>query len=167
MLDFCYSYYPKIKDKVYKSENTISIHIRRSDYLVLQHAHVLQPISYYKRALETLSTKLGLSLEELRIKYELVIFSDDIGWCKEQEIFNNYRCKFMEPLEENVDLNVIIDLYSMAECEHNIIANSSFSWWGSYLNRNKEKVIIAPKNWFASKGPKDWRDIYTSDMIII
>ena len=72
--------------------------------------------------------------------YKFVIFSDDIPWCKENFIGDNFT--FIDGEED------YIDLYLMSVCEHNIIANSSFSWWGAYLNTNITKKVIAPKEWF-------------------
>lgn len=87
-----------------------------------------------------------------------LVFSDDIGWCK--TIFKGDNFTFIEGEED------YIDLYLMSLCNDNIIANSSFSWWGSWLNKNNNKKIIAPSKWFG-KAYSDWNtdDIYTDKMI--
>src|SRR3990167_831578 len=72
--------------------------------------------------------------------YKFLIFSDDPEWCREQEIFKD--CQILHGSE-------IDDLNDMASCEHNIIANSSFSWWAAWLNPNPDKIVVAPKQWFA------------------
>jgi len=117
-----------------------SIHVRRGDYV--NHATNFPPISdlYIDRALDTLYDKVG------RIK--LLWFSDDIEWCKlaAKRLAPDYDHTFSEGRNEWEDLCV------MASCGHNIIANSSFSWWGAWLNRNENKIVICPSNkagqWF-------------------
>lgn len=76
-----------------------------------------------------------------------LIISDDIEWCKKNFKGNNF---FFSEGESS-----IVDLYLQTMCNHNIISNSSFSWWGAWLNNNPEKIVIAPKNWFG-KQMKDW-----------
>lgn len=124
------------------NKDTLSIHIRRGDYTNLQHIHPLQTIDYYKRAYDIIGDK----------SINILLFSDDIEWCKENIKFNNIT--YIEG-ETN-----IVDMYIMSLCTHNIIANSSFSWWGAWLNENKNKKVIAPLNWF---GPGS--SFYTGDII--
>jgi hypothetical protein len=107
-----------------------SVHVRRGDYLKLQDYHPTQTIEYYKEA---------MSMMPKNSKF--IFFSDDIEWCKEQ--FG----KEHEYIDGNKD---IIDLFLMSFCKNHIIANSSFSWWGAWLNPSKNKKVIAPKNWFGS-----------------
>ena len=129
----------------YKSlfnKNTVSLHIRRGDYVNLSDHHLLLDISYYKNAVNMFK-----NIEKV------VVFSDDIEWCKE-----NLDIKNTEFIENETD---IVDLYLMSQCTHNIIANSSFSWWGAWLNKNDNKKVIAPKKWF---GPKR-NDLNDKDII--
>ena len=134
--------------------NIISIHVRRQDYVHLQHVHVLQDNNYYKKAIDILTKKIGKD-------YKLVIFSDDITWCKNNNIFTNHNCYFVEGNED------YIDLYLMSMCTHHIIANSSFSWWGAYLNEIEEKLVVAPAKWFGPNGPKKWNTVYCSNWLIV
>ena len=60
-----------------------------------------------------------------------------------------------------------IELYLMSKCQHNIIANSSFSWWGSYLNTYDKKITIAPKQWFGPEGPKYVNDLFLDNWILL
>ena len=145
----------------------ISIHVRRTDYIKLQHFHTLLNEDYYKLAIIKLSQNLNLSINDLINKYEFIIFSDDISWCKTSEFFNSLKNVYF--MQGNND---VYDLYLMSMCQHNIIANSSFSWWGSYLNTNTQHITIAPKKWFngnktGGKGPSLWEDIYRDNWIII
>lgn len=109
----------------------VSIHVRRTDYLQFSNQFPVITKEYILTAIEHLS-KHG--------QYQFMFFSDDIKWCR--EIFGAFPVHFSDggqPLNE---------LASMSCCEHNIIANSSFSWWAAWLNQNPEKIIIAPKTWF-------------------
>ena len=74
-----------------------------------------------------------------------IICSDDIEWCKD-----NFKIKNVYYSNEKY----YHDLFLMSCCEHNIIANSSFSWWSAYLNNNPDKKVISPKKWFGKNGPK-------------
>jgi hypothetical protein len=134
--------------------NTISIHVRRQDYIHLQHVHVLQDNNYYKKAIDVITQKIDKD-------YKLVIFSDDITWCKNNNIFTNHNCYFVEGNDD------YIDLYLMSMCTHHIIANSSFSWWGAYLNEMEKRLVVAPARWFGPNGPKKWDTIYCSDWLIV
>lgn len=133
-------------------ENTCSLHIRRGDYVKLQSHHPLIELEYYYNALKLLYPN---GYEDVYI----FIFSDDIDWCKKNLKLNN-KVIFVD---SNID---ILDLFLMSFCNNNIIANSSFSWWGAYLNENKEKKVIVPKKWFGEKN-KHLRteDIYCKNWI--
>ena len=110
-------------------DETISLHIRRGDY-VTNSNHPVQPISYYKEALSKLPTQLPV-----------VVFSDDPEWCKKQEIFDEDRFRISEGNTSDYDLCL------MSLCKYHIIANSTYSWWGAWLAKSKK--VIAPKKWFA------------------
>lgn len=119
------------------STNSISIHIRRGDYLKpsINEVHGILPWDYYKNAIE----KMNLNVEN-PIYF---IFSDDPEWCVKNIILPpNQQSYFISGNSMYEDLRL------MASCKHNIIANSTFSWWGAWLNKNPEKSIIAPKDWF-------------------
>jgi hypothetical protein len=140
-------------DKIFPKtdKETVSIHIRRGDYVRLAEFHHVQKIEYYQKALSHFQDK----------DYHFIIFSDDIEWCQETDLFNQIEDKTF--ITKTTDVQ---DLYLMSMCNHNIIANSSFSWWGSYLNENDTKKVVAPKIWFGPKGPQDWQDIYMENWIL-
>jgi hypothetical protein len=115
--------YPSISE-----DKTVSIHIRRGTYLQLQENHPCLKKEYYEKALNEF------------IDHKIFIFSDDILFCKSE--FKGKKYIFVE---NNFDLD---DLYLMSLCKNNIIANSTFSWWGAWLNKNDNKKIFAPKKWF-------------------
>ena len=88
-----------------------------------------------------------------------IIFSDDIKWCKNNFIGDKFT--FIEGEKD------YIDLWLMSLCNHNIIANSSFSWWGAWLNQNPNKKVIAPINWFGPEKKLNPKDIYCKNWIKI
>jgi hypothetical protein len=114
------------------SVNSVSIHIRRGDYANHPEIGILD-ISYYKNAIKYICTKV-----EKPIFY---IFSNDLKWCEKN--FDFIENKFFI----NDTKTEIEDMTLMKNCKHNILANSSFSWWSAWLNIYKEKIVIAPKKW--------------------
>ncbi len=143
------------------SKICISIHVRRGDYLNSPEHHPTLGVIYYQKASEIMEDILGLPKDALHY----VVFSDDMNWCKDNLLKTlTGRVTFAEGNSQEQDL------YFMSICQHNIIANSSFSWWGSYLNANPDKTIIAPTKdkWF---GPayKDWNvnDLYLPSWILV
>jgi hypothetical protein len=129
-----------ILDEIIADPVSVAIHIRRGDYITDKAANDYMgvlPLSYYQDAVRLLSVKI--------VSPNFYIFSDDIEWVKKHINLNN-KTIF---IENNKDFE---DLELMKNCRHQIIANSSFSWWGAFLNENIDKVVIAPKTWL--KEPK-------------
>ena len=82
----------KLNKKLSPKNKTISIHIRRTDYVKLQHAHVVQDINYYKTSLEKMSSELGYNnTTNMNDDYTFIVFSDDIEWCKNHELFSSFK----------------------------------------------------------------------------
>jgi len=115
--------------------NSVSIHIRRGDYLT-NPRHNTETEQYYKKAVEIIESKISNPV--------FFVFSDDIDWVK-ANMSLNYETNF---IDFNDALTNFEDLRLMSACKHNVITNSSFSWWGAWLNDNKDKVVIAPQKWF-------------------
>ena len=111
------------------NEEIISLHVRRGDYLNRPLRQPICEMPYFNRAI----SYLGKDKRYL-------ILSDDIEWCKKKFIGKNFYFSINEP--------PIVDLYLQTFCTHNIISNSSFSWWGAWLNPNPSKIVIAPIKWF-------------------
>jgi hypothetical protein len=132
--------------------NSCSIHIRRGDYLHQINYHPVLSLKYYWDAIDFL-------YGENKKNVNFLIFSDDINWVK-----NNLKIPNMYFIEGN---NNFYDMFLMSECENNIIANSSFSWWGAWLNKNEKKKIIAPKEWFGSAIQDTSIDLYCDNWIIL
>jgi hypothetical protein len=142
----------KFKDLLDK--NIASIHIRRGDYVGLPDHHPMQPLSYYEEGLNIIEEETGDKIEKV------LVFSDDINWCK-----NNFKENKYFFVEGQIEPE---DMYLMSKGTNNVICNSSFSWWASYLNENENKITIAPKQWFGV-AYSNWntKDIYREDMITL
>lgn len=139
----------KMMDEI-KSQNLASLHIRRGDYVSDQKTnqyHGICSLDYYARGAKLIA--------ERNQNIRFLIFSDDIAWVKEN-LRLNYPMTFVDI---NDDEHNYEDMRLMSLCRNNIIANSSFSWWGAWLNQNPEKIVIAPKRWFSDTN------IDTSDLI--
>ena len=127
-------FYQEINDKYGNIlNNSCSIHVRRGDYLHQTTHHPVQPMEYYNEAIKKIYDK---NIENVNF----LIFSDDIEWCKKNMILPNIHF-----IENNIN---IIDMFLMSKCTNNIIANSSFSWWGAWLNKNIDKKVVGPSKWF-------------------
>lgn len=150
-----YRYFEKISDKIkdnfrfkqfvvdnvnyngheylHDTNNITGIHIRRTDYLNIQHAHPVCSLDYYE-------TCLG----KINNNDRVLVFSDDLVWC---------RNTFTHPRYVIIDLDMHCSLYMMTKVKNLIMANSSFSWWGGWLNTHPNKTIFAPKQWFGDTLP--------------
>ena len=124
--------------KKIKGENSVSIHVRRGDYLWAENAEARMEIctlEYYKKAISYIYEKAG--------NCSFYIFSDEPKWVRANFTELDYIL-----IDWNQGENSYLDMYLMSLCKHNIIANSSFSWWGAELNCNKEKIVVSPSKWY-------------------
>lgn len=127
----------KILDSILHS-NSVSIHFRRGDYVSNENAfkiHGICKLSYYYKAIQIISEKV--------LNPEFYVFTDDMKWVREYFKID-FPCTYIEGNDKRSEE----DLRLMSHCKHNIIANSSFSWWAAWLNQNSDKIVIAPKFWF-------------------
>ncbi|MDO8208683.1 MAG: alpha-1,2-fucosyltransferase [Gallionella sp.] len=128
--------------------NAVSLHVRRGDYAnnpKTAATHGLCSLDYYRAAIQHVS--------EQAQNPHFFVFSDDIAWVK-----NNLKIDYPHQyVEHNYGEESYNDMRLMSMCKHHIIANSSFSWWGAWLNPRADKIVVAPKRWFASQT--DVRDL--------
>lgn len=117
-----------------KNSNSISIHVRRGDYLNNSLLGGLCGSDYYEKGIKHIQTNIASP--------RFFIFSDDTTWCTE-----NLNLPGAEIISWNKQSSSYIDMQLMSSCKHHIIANSSFSWWAAWLNKNSNKTIIYPKKW--------------------
>ena len=136
----------KIISSKYDTKNLTCIHIRRGDYLKFKDFHFTCDLNYYQKSIELINDT------------KFIFVSDDMDWVKSNFKSDNF-------LYSDFD-DEILDFTLMTMCKNVIMSNSSFSWWGSYLNENNGK-IIAPKRWFGPSGHKDTQDIIPNNWIKI
>jgi hypothetical protein len=148
-------YSRRVFEDIKNSVVSVSVHIRRGDYVSDQSAyrtHGVCSLEYYSAAIK--------HLEEGHSEVDFYIFSDDINWVKE-----NLKVKRAQYIASEQKRFAGEDIYLMSQCDHNIVANSSFSWWGAWLNDNSRKEVIAPQQWYADPEmqrlskplvPADW-----------
>ena len=159
------------KEMIESVDEPIMLHVRRGDpnltdprgfkwsYTQCGSMHPVQPVEYYEKALEHFDDD-----------QPVIVFSDSVDWVKEQEFFSGDRFMISEPQDKYADgsFTPYADLCLMSLCSHAIIANSSMSWWGAWLQTNPDKMVFAPKMWF---GPdyanKDTKDLYCPEWILL
>jgi len=130
-----------------EDDRVTAVHVRRGDYLNNPGYHPTCGIEYYQKAMEIIGDS------------KFVFISDDIEWCKENFKGENI---YYSPFTSELD-----DLTLISNCDNQIIANSSFSWWGAYLCKLEDNIVIGPRTWFGPKGPQDTHDILLDDWIKI
>lgn len=141
------------------SKNSISVNVRRGDYASnpkIRNHHGLLGVEYFIDAVKYIVNEKKLLKEETNV----FIFSDDIGWCKENlNALEDFGRIVFIPSE----ISVTDSLCLISKCKHNVIANSSFSWWGAWLNNNLGRIVVAPKKWMRAKI--NTKDICSKDWI--
>ncbi|MGC9968330.1 MAG: alpha-1,2-fucosyltransferase [Minisyncoccia bacterium] len=123
--------------------NAVALHVRRADYLLPKYKGLYGDTDsgYYEKAVRYIGDRVN--------NPALFVFSDDIAWCKEHFHFS-FPTTFVDRSSDGPGGGFHLQLMSL--CKHNIITNSSFSWWGAWLNRNHKKIVIAPKRWTLASG---------------
>lgn len=129
--------------------NSVALHVRRGDYLKMKNHFCICELDYYERALEFIKARIDSPI--------VYVFSDDIEWCYEN--INKLGVKY-KIVDINRGIDSYKDMFLMTQCRHIIMANSTFSWWGAWLNRNPNKIVITPSSWFADNSvnfcPQSW-----------
>lgn len=128
-----------------RQENSVSVHVRRGDYVSLASAnafHGTLSLDYYAKSAQLLRERLSGDLS-------FFVFSDDPEWVKSNLVLPGNTTY----VDWNGEGAAHEDLRLMSNCRHNIIANSSFSWWGAWLGENADKLVVAPKQWFTNGNP--------------
>lgn len=141
----------EVLNKIRQCRNPVSLHVRRGDYTLAAEGNIALPMDYYSRAIAAYKERLGDPV--------FFVFSDDIPFTKEH-LPHDIQAVFVD---HNDDTSSHEDLRLMSSCHHHIIANSTFSWWGAWLNPRADKMVYAPKHWHLKPGsyypdllPPDW-----------
>jgi len=137
----------EMQDRIASTSTPVSLHIRRGDYTLAAEGNIALPLGYYSRAISLMRQNFHHPV--------FFIFSDDLSFTK-QHLPDNVERVFVEG---NNDFSSHEDLRLMLACHHHIIANSSFSWWGAWLNPRPEKTVIAPRHWHLTP------DSYSPDLL--
>jgi hypothetical protein len=138
--------------------NSVAVHVRRGDYVSNKFAaahHGTATVDYYNAS--------ALFFKSFMPDAHFYVFSDDIDWCKKHL---NFGAKTTY-VSGNNGKDAYLDMLIMKSCKHNIIANSSFSWWGAWLNENESKIIIAPRAWYADPVKNREADIVPNNLMMI
>jgi hypothetical protein len=146
----------EIAAEIDKTES-VSIHVRRGDYVTdraTNQFHGVCGLDHYKAAVAEIVSRIR--------EPHFFVFSDDHEWVKEHLLFD-YPTVFVDYNGADKGYE---DMRLMSLCRHNIIANSSFSWWGAWLNRNPGKTVIAPRKWFNSPD-QDTRDLIPAGWLTV
>ena len=123
---------------------SVFLHVRRQDYVGLQHYHGMPSIDYYRRALREVHLRHGIDVKPY-------VFTDDFDWC---------TSNFPPGIEIVRGLTKYEDLWLMSRCDHAVIANSSFSWWGAWFGDcRRPRTVVAPKQWFTPEANVDASDV--------
>lgn len=141
----------KIKDDIELSGESVAIHVRRGDYTSFcKNWNGLCTIEHYQQGLTEIKKKY--------VTVKLFVFSDDIAWAQQNLKFDSPIVFVSRPT-----LSTVEELMLMSLCKHQIIANSTFSWWGAWLNQNPHKIVVAPSRWLLTANismsellPPEW-----------
>lgn len=138
--------------QIRRSRNPVSLHVRRGDSTLPWEGKVVLPMEYYAHAISMMKERL--------VDPDFFVFSDDMSFVKEH-LPREARMVFVE---HNDDFASHEDLRLMSACHHQIIANSTFSWWGAWLNSRAEKMVIAPRHWFLATD--NYQTLFQRDWIL-
>ncbi len=136
--------------------NSVSLHVRRGDYVSSNKNQAIYgacSLDYYQAAIQYISEYVEYP--------NFFIFSDDQAWVKDN-LKMNFPCQYVDHNQGAESYN---DMNLMSMCRHHIIANSSFSWWGAWLNPDPEKIVVAPKRWFNNQT--DVQDLFPSGWVVL
>jgi hypothetical protein len=131
----------EMQEQIHACESPVSLHVRRGDYTKIYGGRDALPVTYYQNAISAMAKHIS--------DPTFFVFSDDIAFCRENLPIGP-RYVFVD---HNGQADAHEDLRLMSSCRHHIMANSSFSWWGAWLNPNPDKIVLAPSRWLDPTVP--------------
>jgi hypothetical protein len=132
-----------MSERILRMQNSVSLHVRRGDY-IRNPQHEICTVDYFQVALSTVAAEVG--------QHQAVVFSDDVAWVRANlDLDPDALLVSDERKPDGTNFTPAEELTLMSKCRHHIISNSTFSWWGAYLNMNPRKIVIAPSVWNRSR----------------
>jgi len=149
--------------------NSISLHFRMGDYKTLQHIHPIMNFEYYTTALTYIETNLQNNTSRNNKSFQVLYFCEDSDIEEVNNMIHDLEIMFSRFTFIRCDdkLKDWEQMLIMSLCGHNIIANSTFSWWGAYLNDHENKIVCYPKLWFGEDSPHNTADMFPSNWVQI
>jgi hypothetical protein len=150
-----------LKNDYLVQENTISMHFRIGDYKKAQHYHPILPYEYYRKSIAHIVSESTDSYDGIGPVYTILYFCENQDIDDVDIIVNRLKTDYPTIVFTKAS-NKISDwgqMLTMSNCQHNIIANSSFSWWGAYFNNNKQKIVCYPSIWFGEIAGNNTSDL--------
>jgi len=158
--DFRFAQSPGVENRALIQQisavNAISLHVRRGDYIsnpANVYVHAVCTLDYYRAAIKLMAERISEPF--------FFVFSDDMDWVR-AHLNIGFQAEYVD---HNRGMDSYNDMRLMSLCKHHIIANSSFSWWGAWLNMNRNKLIIAPRIWF--NNGIDTKDLLPEDWVVL
>jgi hypothetical protein len=148
---------------------TISMHFRFGDYKKYPHIYPLLDVDYYNKALSYILKEISVLFDNQR-EIVVIYFCEDDSIYEVDEIINIIRKtdnSLVKFVRADTNLSDWEQMLLMSLCNHNIIANSTFSWWGAYLNSNAGNIVCYPEQWFKKEAKKDTSDLFLEDWVAI
>jgi hypothetical protein len=149
----------------YDYKNTISMHFRIGDYSTLSHVYPILSLDYYKEALKFMLTYIHKLNHQENNELKVLYFCEEKDKSQVNLIIHNLKNEFINIEFECIDFELYDweQMLLMSCCKYNIIANSTFSWWGAYFNNDKDKIVCYPSKWFVEGNPNNTQDLFPSD----
>jgi len=150
-----------LKNNFPVAEHTISMHFRIGDYKKVQNFHPIMKYEYYRKSIAHILSESTDSYDGIGPVYKILYFCENQDICDVDIIVNQLKADYPSIIftKASNDIPDWVQILAMSNCQHNIIANSSFSWWGAYFNNNPNKIVCYPNIWFGECAGNNTSDL--------